>query len=143
MAGHRRQHGKPTRRDARNARYFDQLMAAATTDEQLAIAFNWWRVTVRHLTGEDPYRPASSERKAELMRELTRQLVDEVHKLTGWWPNAQTSEVFRTRLDAHKQQLARAAEAEARGRAEPWWVREQREQAERPRRCPRRFPWAQ
>lgn len=126
MAGNRRQLGKPTRADARNDRFYQRLNSASCAEDQLAVAFDWWRLTVSRI--EDPAR------RAGLLRELSQQLVREVQQLTGWSPLA--SEIHQRRADAHQQRQADRAAAESGGSA--WWTEEQQQ----PQRRPRRYPWA-
>jgi hypothetical protein len=51
MAGHRKQHGRPPRHQARAQRNRARLAAAGTAEEQLAAAYDWLRMSARHIPG--------------------------------------------------------------------------------------------
>ncbi len=70
MAGHHR--GRPRRTQARQERWLARLGAAATGDEQLDIAFDWFRASARR-----------SPDRAALMREVAQYLAGKATAIDG------------------------------------------------------------
>jgi hypothetical protein len=75
MAGHRKQHGRPPRHQVRSERMQLRLASAATAEEQLAAAYDWFRVSARHIkdAGERGHR----------LRTVTQVLVREAQAIDG------------------------------------------------------------
>lgn len=49
MAGHRQQSGRPTRTQSRQDRNRNRLASATTAEEQLAAAYDWFRMSARRV----------------------------------------------------------------------------------------------
>ncbi len=72
MAGHRQAAVRPRRTDARRERMLARLAAAATAGEQLAIAFDWFRMEARR-----------SDEQARLMRDAAQFLAAKAAEING------------------------------------------------------------
>lgn len=66
MAGHRRQHGRPTRAAVRHAAAQRRLAAAQTPEQRLAAAYDAFRSVVAHMTD----RSAASRLAADAAQHL-------------------------------------------------------------------------
>lgn len=73
MAGHR--NGRPRRDVARAERMRQRLGAAQTADEQLAIAFDWFRASALHIK--------DAAERARRMREASEFLITRVSEIEG------------------------------------------------------------
>jgi len=70
MAGHRKRAGRPTRAAARIIMMQRRLDEAATVDEQLNAAFDWYRSAVKHAPDSEL-----------LMRRMTHELANSAYEL--------------------------------------------------------------
>jgi hypothetical protein len=66
MAGHRTKKGRPSRPQGRRDRMQARLAGATTAEEQLAVAFDWFRMALARGTGPDE--------RQRLMREEAQRL---------------------------------------------------------------------
>lgn len=72
MAGHRQDSGKLTRPARRSAHWAVLIAEAPTIEDELAVAFDWWRSAVRRMPDHDV-----------LIIALSRQLVTEAQAMNG------------------------------------------------------------
>lgn len=77
MAGHRKKHGTPVRSEARRARMQGRMAAAQTAEEQLAIAFDWYRMNMRR-SGSPAFRSRCMREAAEYLVRAAEQAGGEV-----------------------------------------------------------------
>ena len=100
MTGHRRERGQPARKDGRNDRFWHRVQSASCGEDQVAAAFDWWRVTVMHIS--DPGR------RAGLLHDMANRLAGDAQRLARWSPF--TSEIERREDQAGiRRDEARAA----------------------------------
>lgn len=78
MAGHRKQNGRPRRDQVRQQRMRERLSAATTAEDQLAAAFDWFRMSARHV--------ADAGERGRRMRAVAQVLTREAAEIDGSAP---------------------------------------------------------
>jgi hypothetical protein len=73
MAGHRQARGAPRRDEARTQRMRQRLAAAQTAEEQLAVAFDWFRASAARIK-DAPERARCMRKASEFLISLITEI---------------------------------------------------------------------